>query len=128
MSSSPIEPKLIATHLPDMLRVVLSIKAGRMTPSTMLRKLSTYSQKNKLYQTFRELGRCIRTMFLLSYLADEDVRITISAATNKNESFNRLGKYELDSSRRPSPLDYQVFPRPVAPREQRKRTFLSLTS
>ncbi len=59
-----VDWNLLATHLPDMLRVVLSIKAGRITPSTILRKLSTYNQKNKLYQAFRELGRVVRTMFL----------------------------------------------------------------
>ena len=56
---------LIATHLPDMLRIALSIKAGRMTASTILRKLSSYSHKNRLYQAFRELGRVVRTGFVL---------------------------------------------------------------
>ena len=44
-----IDSSLIATHLPDMLRVVLSIRAGRISPSTLLRKLGTYSRKNRLY-------------------------------------------------------------------------------
>jgi TnpA family transposase len=34
-----IDWKLIETHLPDMLRVILSIKAGKFTASTILRKL-----------------------------------------------------------------------------------------
>lgn len=42
-------------------RVALSIKAGKITPSTILRKLGAYSRKNKLYQAFQELGRVIRT-------------------------------------------------------------------
>lgn len=85
-----IEWDLIATHLPDMLRIVLSIKAGSMTASTILRKLSTYSHKNKLYQAFRELGKVVRTVFLLHYLADPELRATIQAAMNKSESFNHL--------------------------------------
>ncbi|MCG8349587.1 MAG: Tn3 family transposase [Chloroflexales bacterium] len=88
-----IDWNLIATHLSDMLRVVLSIKAGRLTPSTILRKLSTYSQKNKLYQAIRELGRVIRTAFLLEYMSDEALRIMINAATNKSESFNNFAKW-----------------------------------
>jgi TnpA family transposase len=88
-----IDWNLIATHLPDMLRVALSIKAGRLTPSTILRKLSTYSQKNKLYQAFRELGRVIRTAFLLEYMSDEELRVMINAATNKSESFNNFAKW-----------------------------------
>ena len=86
--SDTIDWNLIKTHLPDMLRVVLSIKAGRITPSTLLRKLGTYSRKNRLYQAFRELGRVIRTEFLLKYLASAELRALIQAATNKSESFN----------------------------------------
>jgi TnpA family transposase len=78
----PIAWDLIHTHLPDMLRVVLSIKAGRITASTILRKLGHYSRKNRLYQAFRELGRVVRTGFLLRYRRAE-LRQTIQAATNK---------------------------------------------
>jgi TnpA family transposase len=81
---------LIATHLPDMLRIALSIKTGRMTASTILRKLSSYSHKNRLYQAFRELGRVVRTGFVLQYLADPELRATIQQATNKSEAFNHL--------------------------------------
>ncbi len=55
---------LIETRLPDMLRVVLSIKAGRISASTVLRRLGTYSRKNRLYQAFCELGRVIRAALL----------------------------------------------------------------
>jgi len=68
---------LIETHLPDMLRVALSIKAGKITPSTILRKLGAYSRKNKLYQVFQGLGGVIRTHFLLHYLGDPELRSTI---------------------------------------------------
>ena len=85
-----IDWSLIETHLPDMLRVVLSIRAGRISPSTLLRKLGTYSRKNRLYQAFQELGRVIRTAFLLRYLHEAELRRTIQAATNKSETFNRF--------------------------------------
>jgi len=73
-----------------MLRVVLSIKAGRIIASTILRKLGTYSRKTRLYQAFRELGRVVRTVFLLQYLTDAELRQTIQAATNKSKAFNRF--------------------------------------
>jgi TnpA family transposase len=81
---------LIEIMLPDMLRVALSIKAGRITPSAILRRLATYSRKNKLYFAFRELGRVVRTIFLLRFLSDIDLRRTINAATNKSEAFNKF--------------------------------------
>jgi TnpA family transposase len=63
--SATVDWELIATHLPDMLRVGVSIAAGTITPSTILRRLGTYSRKNRLYLAFRELGVAVRTGFLL---------------------------------------------------------------
>ncbi len=84
---------LIAKHLPDMYRVALSIKEGRITASSILRRLGTYSRKNKLYQAFRELGRLVRTGFLLEYLGDSELRELIQAATCKSESYNWFTKW-----------------------------------
>ena len=88
-----IDWKLIETHLHDMLRVTVSIKLGKITASTILRRLGTYSRKNKLYFAFRELGKAIRTMFLLRYVDDVEIRKTIQAATNKSEEFNGFVKW-----------------------------------
>jgi TnpA family transposase len=88
-----VDWSLIETYLPDMLRVVLSIKAGRISASTILRRLGTYSRKNRLYQAFCELGRVIRTGFLLRYISDAQLRSTIQGATNKSEALNRFLKW-----------------------------------
>ena len=79
---------LIETHLPDMLRVAMSISQGKMRASTILRKLGTHSQKNKLYTAFCALGRVVRTIFLLHFMGDEEMRRTITAATNTAEAWN----------------------------------------
>lgn len=84
---------LIERHLPDMFRVALSIKEGKLKPSTILRKLGTNSRKNKLFQAFYELGSALRTRFLLQYLTRAELRSTIQAAINKSESFNRFAKW-----------------------------------
>ena len=88
-----IDWALIERHFPDMLRVAISIKVGRMTPSTILRRLGSESRKNKLYFAFRELGRVIRTMFLLKYISNPDMRRAIHAATNKSEQFNDYAQW-----------------------------------
>lgn len=85
--------ELIARHLPDMLQIALSIKAGRIAPSTILRKLGTASRKNKLYYAFRELGRVVRTCFLLEYVNSEELRRLIQSATNRCESFNKFAQW-----------------------------------
>jgi TnpA family transposase len=71
-----------------MLRVALAISQGKMRASTILRKLGTHSQKNKLYTAFCELGRVVRTIFLLRFVRDEAMRRTIHAATNTVEAWN----------------------------------------
>ena len=91
--SDTINWDLIEKYFPDMLRVALSIKDGKITPSTILKKLGTYSRKNKLYQAFRELGRVIRTAYLMKYIKDVELRSTIQAATNKSEAFNGFAKW-----------------------------------
>lgn len=88
--SDTVDWAMIETHLPDMLRVALSVKSGRIQASTVLRKLGTNSTKNKLYQAFHALGCAVRTGFLLQYLNDAQLRATIQAATNKSESFNHF--------------------------------------
>lgn len=76
-----------------MLRVVLSIMEGKIAPSTILKRLGSQSRKNKLYYAFRELGRAVRTQFLLQYIHDIELRRTISAATNKSEESNQFADW-----------------------------------
>jgi TnpA family transposase len=85
--------ELIKTHWPDLLRVVLSIKSGKISSDMLLRKLGNYSRKNKLYQAFRELGRVIRTIFLLRFISDPKFRQQITAMTNKVEAYHGFSKW-----------------------------------
>jgi len=83
-----IDWNLIATHAPDMIQVVLSIQAGRVMPSMLLRRLGTYNRRGLLYRAFRELGRVERTLFLLRFISSAEVRRTIRAETTKIEAYN----------------------------------------
>jgi TnpA family transposase len=84
---------LIETHWRDLMRVVLSIKAGKIAASTLLRKLGNNSRKNRLYQAFRALGAAVRTLFLLQYISDRELREQITASTNKVEAYNGFAKH-----------------------------------
>ena len=88
--TAQVDWDLIATLVPDMMRVAVSIRTGNILPSDILRRLNSSSRKNKLYFGFRELGRVVRTIFLLRYLSDAELRRTIQAATNKSERFNQF--------------------------------------
>jgi TnpA family transposase len=83
-----IDWRLIETHWQDMMQVVLSIQAGLVLPSMLLRKLGSHNRKSLLCLAFRELGRVERTIFLLRYISTPAIRQAIRAETTKIESFN----------------------------------------
>jgi TnpA family transposase len=91
--SETVNWELIETYLPDMLRVALSVKEGKIRAATILRKLGTNSSKNRLYQAFHELGCAVRSGFLLQYINDAELRAIIHATTNKSEAFNGFAKW-----------------------------------
>jgi len=88
-----IDWRLIETHWQDMLQVVLSIKAGKISSSTLLRKLGSYSKRNKLCLALRELGCVVRTLFLLDYISDVELREEITIQTNKVEAYNGFSEW-----------------------------------
>jgi TnpA family transposase len=72
---------LIARHWQDMMQVVLSMQAGHVVLSMLLRKLGVYSRHSALYKAFSELGRLQRTIFLLTYMIDPALQQHIRAET-----------------------------------------------
>ena len=75
------------------MRVVLSIQEGKISAVTLMRRLSTYSRRNNFYKAFREIGRVIRTVQLLRFLSDPQLRRRTTAETNKVESYNRFSAW-----------------------------------
>lgn len=88
-----IDWELIRTHWQDLFRVVLSIQSGKISSDILLRKLGNYSRKNRLYRAFRELGRVVRTIFLLQFISSSQLRQQITAATNKVEAYHGFSKW-----------------------------------
>ncbi|MBV1778497.1 Tn3 family transposase [Paeniglutamicibacter sp. ABSL32-1] len=84
---------LIETHWPDLMRTVISIREGCLSSVTLLRRLGNHSRKNRLYRAFRELGRVVRTITLLRYLSDPELREHITAITNRVESFHKFSDW-----------------------------------
>ena len=88
-----IDWDLIEAHYADVMRVVLSVQEGKISSATLLRRLSTYSRRNNIYQAFREIGRAVRTVQLLRFLSDAQLRRRTTAETNKVESYNRFSSW-----------------------------------
>jgi TnpA family transposase len=84
-----IDWNLIATHARDMIQVVLSIQAGRVMPSMLLRKLGTYNRKSLLYRAFRELGRVERTLFVLRFITRSWVSNIVHSISLRNRDVSQ---------------------------------------
>jgi len=61
-----IDHTLIEAQWDTLLRLVVSLKQKHVTASTLLRRLNSYSQQHPVYLALRELGRVVRTEFLLA--------------------------------------------------------------
>jgi TnpA family transposase len=88
-----IDWKLIDKYWQDMMQIVLSIQHGKISSKVILSKLNSRNKSSQLYRAFQELGNVIRTLFLLDYLSDPDLREQITAETNKVESYNGLSDW-----------------------------------
>ena len=75
------------------MRVAISIREGKISSVALLRRLTNDSRKNKLHRAFRELGRVIRTITLLRYLTEPELREGITAITNRVEAFHGFARW-----------------------------------
>lgn len=83
-----IDWALIESQFRHPMWVAISVRKGAISSSTLLKPLRSGSRKNAIYTAFREVGRVVRTVQLLRYLADAPLRQRVTAATNKVESSN----------------------------------------
>ncbi len=93
--------KLIEQNWDEIVRLAMSIKHGTVTSSLILRKLGSYPRQNKLALALRELGKLERSIFMLEWSKDPQLRRRVQAGLNKGEArhaltravhFNRLGE------------------------------------
>ncbi len=89
---SPLNLKTIRVHWDEILRLAASIKQGTVTASLILRKLGSYPRQNGLAVALRELGRIERTLFILDWLQDVELRRRVNAGLNKGEARNALAR------------------------------------
>ncbi|MFM9808187.1 Tn3 family transposase [Streptomyces scabiei] len=78
-----IDWALIDRHWTDLLRTGISIRQGRLSSVTLLRRLGNHSKRNRIYKALSELGRVARTVTLLRHLSESELRDRITANTNR---------------------------------------------
>ncbi len=85
-----VNEKLILDNWPEMLRAAASMSARTVVPSQYLRKLAAYPKRNALSRSWREVGRVIRTLFVLDWLLDEGIQRQAQVGLNKGEAHHAL--------------------------------------
>jgi TnpA family transposase len=91
-AANPVDLPHAAAHWDELLRMATSIRAGTVTASAMLKKLSAYPRQNGLAVALREIGRLERSAFMLNWLRDVDLRRRTQAGLNKGEARNALAR------------------------------------
>ena len=83
--AAKVNLKQISRHWDDVLRLASSIKKSSVSASLILGKLAAYPKQNGLAWALREIGRVERTLFLLDWVQNPDLRQRVTQGLNKHE-------------------------------------------
>lgn len=87
-----INALLIKQNWDDLLRVAGSLKWGTIRASELMRSLLKGSRPSTLTRALGELGRIAKTLYLLSYVDDENYRRRILLQLNRSEGRHQLAR------------------------------------
>ena len=82
--------KIIEEQWDNILRLVTTLKLKHITPSVLLKRLTSYSNKHPLNIALQELGKLVQTIFVLKYMHLEDLRRIINHQLTQIESMHQL--------------------------------------
>ena len=74
----------------EALRAGVSIVDRLVAPSTLLKKLAALPKTNMLSRALREIGRIERTLFMIEWYSDPQLRDRCRVGLNKGEAGNKL--------------------------------------
>ncbi len=88
-----VDWQLIEDRFNDLMQVAISMQQGVVASPLLLRKLSAEGRNNQLFKASRELGRVLRTAYLLRWVGSKDMRQEVTGVTNKIESYHAFTKW-----------------------------------
>jgi TnpA family transposase len=88
-----INTKNIEQQWENLLKIAATIKLKHTPASTLFKRLNSYARQNSIYLALRDLGRLVRSKFLLEYMYDHHLRQMIQQQLNKGESSNQLARH-----------------------------------
>lgn len=91
-ASNYIDENLIVEQWESILRVIVTIKLRKTTASRILKRLSSYSKQHPLYRALKQVGRVYKTIFILKYIDDLNLRQSTEKALNRIEQSHQFAK------------------------------------
>ncbi len=85
-----INEGMILRHWDDILRVAGSLKLGWIPASLLVSRLQAKPRKSGLAKAIQEYGRLQKTLFILRYAEDLDLRKRVNRQLNKGEELGAL--------------------------------------
>jgi TnpA family transposase len=92
MSRQKVNLQLIAAHWDDLLRLVGSLKLGRVAAAGVMRMLQVSDRPTRLAQALAEFGRIDKTLHILRYIDDESKRRATLLQLNRGEGRHSLAR------------------------------------
>lgn len=99
LASHKVRTGLIAEHWDDLLRLAGSLKLGLVQADGLMRTLQTKDRPTRLARALEELGRIIKTLYLLAYIDDEAYRRRILTQLNRGEGRHQLARVVFHGKR-----------------------------
>ena len=87
-----INIKLIKENWDELLRLIATIKLKENTASDIFRRFNSYSRRHTLYQALKAFGQIIKSLFILRYVNDVEIRQAIEKQLNKVELSNKFAR------------------------------------
>lgn len=99
LASQRINIALIIQHWEDLLRLAGSLKLGTVQAAGLIRTLQTKDRPTKLARALEELGRLIKTLYLLRFIDDAAYRRCILVQLNRGEGRHQLARIVFHGKR-----------------------------
>ena len=88
----PVNEEVVLEHWRDVLRLAAGIKTLSLKASSMRRKLGAYRQQNRLHAALGEIGHIERTLFMLDWIENPQLRMECQAGLSKGEARHTLAR------------------------------------
>lgn len=90
LPSRRINRKLIEDNWDDILRFMATIKLGHTSASQLFKRLNSYSKDHPLYKALKEFGRILKSLHILAFYDDLELRQKIQKQLNRVELSNKF--------------------------------------